>query len=85
MSREHPRGLAHGTYGPAAPAISLIHDETLVRVVAPHFVAGLVCHGDHCTDAAPILEWAIGKTREDLRTYFANKGWTASIVIPKAR
>lgn len=49
----------------------------LIRVVAPHFVAGLMMTGDTCTEAAPILRWAIGKSRKDLYRYFATKGWHA--------
>jgi hypothetical protein len=52
----------------------------LVRVVAPHVVAGLVMDGERCARAAPILKWAIGKRREELRRYFASKGWKASVV-----
>lgn len=52
----------------------------LVRVVAPHFVAGLVMDGDTCTDAAPILRWAVGKQRAFLSEYFRRKGWRAAIV-----
>ncbi len=58
-------------------------DEVLVRVVAPHFVAGLVLVRDQCTEAAPILRGAIGKTRAELRAYFAGRGWKASIVPRK--
>ena len=52
----------------------------LVRVDAPYFVAGLVVDGDTCTEAAPILRWAIGKRREFLSGYFRRKGWKAAIV-----
>ena len=53
----------------------------LVRVVAPHFVAGLVIDGDgRCVGAAPILKWAIGKTRGELSRYFRARGWEASII-----
>lgn len=52
----------------------------IVRVVAPHFVAGLEMAGDRCVVAAPILRWCEGKTREQLRAYFARRGWTATIV-----
>ena len=55
----------------------------LVRVVAPHFVAGMVMSGDVCSEAAPILKWAIGKRRDFLRTYFARKSWKASVVERK--
>lgn len=61
--------------------------DYLVRVAAPHFVAGLVMSSaspeDTCTRAAPILSWAVGKPRSELRRYFADKGWTASIEGPK--
>lgn len=53
---------------------------TLVRVVAPHFVAGLDMVGDKCVEAAPILKWAKGKTADELRAYFKQKGWRASII-----
>lgn len=52
----------------------------LVRVVAPHFVAGLVMDGAICRHSAPILKWAIGKNREELRAYFTRKGWKASVI-----
>lgn len=55
----------------------------LVRVVAPHFVAGFVMDGDRCVEAAPILRWAIGKTDKELRAYFAAKGWKAERVKTK--
>ncbi len=50
----------------------------LWRVVAPHFVAGLVTDGDVVVSAPPILAWAKGKTRAVLRRYFARKGWTVT-------
>ena len=53
----------------------------LIRVVAPHFVAGFVADDSgQCTDAAPILKWAIGKSRAELRDYFNRKGWKAAII-----
>lgn len=54
--------------------------EYLVRVEAPHFVAGLVMTGLTCTEAAPILKWAINKDRATLRGYFARKKWKATII-----
>lgn len=54
---------------------------TLVRVVAPHFVAGLIIgRNERCTEAAPILNWAINKSRSELQSYFARKGWKASVI-----
>lgn len=52
--------------------------EELVRIVAPHFVAGLVMKGDTCVHAAPILLWAIGWRTEKLRAFFAHKKWLAT-------
>lgn len=55
----------------------------LVRVVAPHFVAGLYIEDGVCFAAAPILSWAVGQTDYHLRTFFSNKGWKATIVMDK--
>lgn len=52
----------------------------LVRVVAPHFVAGLIVDGDRCVEAAPILRWAVGKRRAELRAYFKRRRWSARII-----
>jgi hypothetical protein len=54
--------------------------ERLVRVEAPHFVAALVTVEGKCTEAAPILGWAIGKTEDELRAYFRRKAWKATEV-----
>lgn len=54
--------------------------ERLVRVEAPHFVAALVTVDGKCTEAAPILGWAVGKSEEWLRAYFKSKGWKATEV-----
>ena len=56
----------------------------LVRVVAPHFVAGLLIEDGRCIAASDMLTWAVGETDYHLRTFFANKGWTATIVRDKA-
>lgn len=56
----------------------------LVRVVAPHFVAGLdIGVNGKCVEAAPILAWAKGKTEDELRAYFKRKGWRASVINPQ--
>jgi hypothetical protein len=52
--------------------------RVLVRVVAPHFVAGILFDAQGvCREAAPVLHWAIGKTARELRRYFDRKGWLA--------
>jgi hypothetical protein len=55
----------------------------LVRVTAPHFVAGLVIVNGVCTEAAPILQWCVGKSRTWLKTAFRKKRWIAR--IPRAQ
>lgn len=54
-----------------------------VRIVAPHFVAGMEFAHGKCTEAAPILAWAKGKSEDELRTYFRQKGWQASVINPQ--
>lgn len=52
----------------------------LVRVVAPHFVAGFETDGV-VRRAAPILgKHLLGKTDDQAREYIKSKGWKASIV-----
>jgi hypothetical protein len=57
-----------------------VGNGTLWRVVAPRFVAGLVTVGERVTEAAPILRWTVGRTRAELRAYFARRGWAVSRV-----
>ena len=53
----------------------------LVRVVAPHFVAGFVIEADKPTQIAPILRRVIaGKSADEIRAICKRKGWRASIV-----
>ena len=56
--------------------------ERLVRVEAPHFVAGMIFDNEskRVTSAAPILSWAVGRHVTELRTYCGRKGWKASVV-----
>lgn len=48
---------------------------TLVRVVAPHFVAGLMMHRDRCVQAAPILRWAERKPWYQIKQYLERRRW----------
>jgi hypothetical protein len=57
----------------------------LVRVEAPHFVAGLVLQDGVCTRAAPILRRFIGQEAAAIRVAIHDQGWRASIVSPWAR
>lgn len=51
----------------------------LVRVVAPHFVAGFETDGI-VRRTAPILKTLRGMTEERARAYIKRKGWKASVV-----
>lgn len=76
---------------PSSKAITLVsalkefsmphHDKsfTLVRVVAPHFVAGFETDGQ-VRRAAPIIGYMVGWTDDRARRYIENRGWKASIV-----
>lgn len=52
---------------------------TLIRVVAPHFVAGFETDGV-VRRAAPILKYLVGKDDAYVRHYIKQKGWKASII-----
>jgi len=57
--------------------------DMLVRVLAPHFVAGFVIRQDRVIEAAPILRRKLlGKTTEAARAEIAKNGWRAHIVAP---
>lgn len=56
----------------------------LVRVVAPHFVAGFESDGT-IRRAAPILKYMVGWSDDRARVYIAQKGWTASIIEDQQR
>lgn len=48
---------------------------TLIRILAPHFVAGLLHDGQRVCRAAPILRWAVGKQVGVVQAYCQRKGW----------
>jgi len=51
----------------------------LIRVVAPHFVAGFVSDGT-VTRAAPILKRLVGESDETARKVIEHFKWKASVV-----
>jgi hypothetical protein len=53
---------------------------TLVRIEAPHFVAGIVFNGQVCVEAAPIVRWCLGKRAHWLKLRFERNGWVAKRV-----
>lgn len=52
----------------------------LYRIVAPHFVCGVVIENGKITTAAPIVKYMLGWTRQRLQTYAAGKGWTVEYI-----
>ena len=51
----------------------------LVRVVAPHFVAGFETDGI-VRRAAPILKRLVGLTDDEARAVILKMGWRASVI-----
>lgn len=48
----------------------------LIRIVAPHFVAGLEINGsDYVVNWPPILRWTAGKYWPNVEAYFKRKGY----------
>lgn len=48
---------------------------TLLRVVAPHFVAGIVTDGESVREAAPIMAYMLGWDATRFRAYVRQKSW----------
>lgn len=48
----------------------------VVRIVAPHFVAGIVPHNGRVVNAAPILRYMIHWNGKRVADYCKAKGWT---------
>lgn len=53
---------------------------SLYRIVAPHFVCGIVVNGGVATEAAPIIRYMIGWKVDRMREYCAGKRWSFTIV-----
>lgn len=53
---------------------------TLVRVVAPHFVAGFLVYEDRVVKTAPILRWMKGMRGEQSMAAMERKGWTWEVL-----
>jgi hypothetical protein len=49
--------------------------ETLWQIDAPHFCCGVVVKDGRISEAAPILQWAIGKDWQWFKKYCQSKGW----------
>lgn len=63
-----------------------IHQQKLLRITAPHFVAGAVWEFDHgwrCVRAAPIIKYMIGKRPTEVKNYLIKKGWDYEWILIK--
>lgn len=58
-----------------------VTEPRLVRVEAPHFVAGLEVADGHVVRCAPILKWSHGKEINWLIRYFHRKGWRVCEIV----
>ena len=47
----------------------------LLRVTAPHFVAGAIWVNKECVHAAPIIKWMIGKPAIEVKAYLDKRKW----------
>lgn len=54
--------------------------QRLVRVVAPHFVAGFISNGSTVIEAAPILKRLVGESDDTARKIIEHFKWKASVV-----
>lgn len=51
----------------------------LCTIEAPHFVCSFDMRDDVVTDAAPIIRYMIGWSRDRVRGYAAKKGWQVRV------
>ena len=56
---------------------------SLVRIVAPHFVAGIIFDSDIVIETAPIIGYMQGWTTARTRAYVARKHWRAAWLSTK--
>ena len=54
--------------------------ELLAQIKAPHFTAGIVLRKDRVIEAADIVHYMKGWSRDRVRTYCKDKGWNVEVV-----
>lgn len=59
--------------------------EVLAQIETPHFCAGIVLHDDRVVEAADIVRWMRGISRDQVRSYCRLKGWKVSVVYEQRR
>ena len=52
----------------------------MLRISAPHFVAGVIIENGVVTEAAPILYWTRGKTDTFVKNYCEKKNWKYEVL-----
>jgi len=52
--------------------------KRFVRIVAKHFVCGIVLERERCVEAAPIMRWAVGKPWSEIKQWKQIKEWQES-------
>ena len=57
-----------------------MHVPLLCRIEAPHFVCGFDLVEDTVKNAAPIIRYMNGWTRDRVRAYCAKKSWIVQVV-----
>jgi hypothetical protein len=55
-------------------------DEMLAAIDAPHFYAGIVLRRDKVVEAANIVRYMKGWSRDRVRSYCKEKKWKVSVV-----
>jgi hypothetical protein len=58
-----------------------ISEMILLRIVAPHFVAGAILHEDRVWRNAPILSYMRGWTMTAVTAYCVKKRWNCEAVL----
>lgn len=53
--------------------------KQLLRIEAPHFVAGALFSRGRCVDAAPIIHWCVGKSLLEITSYCKRRAWKATL------
>lgn len=53
----------------------------LARIVAPHFVAGIVLEGTTVVEAAPIVRYMVGWSAKRVHAICLDKKWTIARVL----
>lgn len=54
--------------------------EILAQIKAPHFCAGIILRRDRVIEASDIIKYMKGWTRDRVRAYCKEKGWSVEVV-----